>query len=414
MTGIPTIGPKEIQFRSKIEAQWAYLFESFKWEWEYEPYELNGYIPDFIIKMNKVQVLIEIKGDNDIWKEYKPHLKKIRDSGWKGHCIILGSTYNKSETHEGGISVGIFTDKEDVYEKTDDIIIRYSGLDWDFGGEHGGYDLDFSVNCWEHLDEKGFEKFEKMWSIAKNLTQWKGKQNLNNKKDNKIIQSVPKKTFIRAEPEPECQICQDTRISYWSSGCYGACMECSADLVGLIPSYNKSKTDLKTVDNYKSVAQKIYKIANKINNSELCYKDYVTKIIEMCENKIYIPSCEDSMLLSVIYNQNYPILSEIYQDKKYKCIFPYKNIGIEFCDKNYIDSEIYKLIKDAPYILNDHNLPTFLVKTSILENYKNPLRLKNDIGYVYSGAMYYCHKDSIVQNSNNDIPLLDYRSFIKT
>lgn len=256
MTGIPTIGPKEIQFRSKIEAQWAYLFESFKWKWEYEPYELNGYIPDFIIKMNEVQILIEIKGDNDIWKEYKPHLKKIRESGWKGNCIILGSTYKKSESHEGGISVGIFADKIDEIdeidkiEKTDDIIIRYSGLDWDFGGEYGGHDLDFSVNYWKRLDEKGFEKFEKMWSIAKNLTQWKGKQNLNNKVVSK------KSTFIKVKPE--CPACQDTGIAYWSDGCYGACMLCSAHLIDKIPSYDEDTASPQEICEKECLAKKIY------------------------------------------------------------------------------------------------------------------------------------------------------------
>lgn len=29
------------------------------------------------------------------------------------------------------------------------------------------------------------------------------------------------------EQEFECDVCQDTGISYWSDGVYGACMECS-------------------------------------------------------------------------------------------------------------------------------------------------------------------------------------------
>ena len=34
--GIPTIGVRGIQFRSRIEAQWAYIFEKLEWNWEYE------------------------------------------------------------------------------------------------------------------------------------------------------------------------------------------------------------------------------------------------------------------------------------------------------------------------------------------------------------------------------------------
>ena len=50
--GIPTIGVRGIQFRSRIEAQWAYIFEKLEWNWEYEPIDLEGYIPDFIIKFD--------------------------------------------------------------------------------------------------------------------------------------------------------------------------------------------------------------------------------------------------------------------------------------------------------------------------------------------------------------------------
>ena len=46
---IPTIGVREIQFRSRLEAQWASVFEQLMWNWEYEPFDMNGYIPDFII-----------------------------------------------------------------------------------------------------------------------------------------------------------------------------------------------------------------------------------------------------------------------------------------------------------------------------------------------------------------------------
>ena len=83
--GIPTIGVRGIQYRSRIEAQYAYIFEKLGWDWEYEPIDLEGYIPDFIIKFGDEEFLIEIKGDTNIWKEevYKPNIDKILQSGWK-------------------------------------------------------------------------------------------------------------------------------------------------------------------------------------------------------------------------------------------------------------------------------------------------------------------------------------------
>ena len=34
-------------FRSRLEARWAAFFDVCKWDWEYEPVDLNGWIPDF-------------------------------------------------------------------------------------------------------------------------------------------------------------------------------------------------------------------------------------------------------------------------------------------------------------------------------------------------------------------------------
>jgi len=48
------------QYRSRLEAHWAAFFDLLGWEYEYEPYDLNGWIPDFaLIGMN--EILVEVK-----------------------------------------------------------------------------------------------------------------------------------------------------------------------------------------------------------------------------------------------------------------------------------------------------------------------------------------------------------------
>ncbi len=37
--GIPTLGPRGITFRTRLEAKWAWMFEWLKWEWKYVPEE---------------------------------------------------------------------------------------------------------------------------------------------------------------------------------------------------------------------------------------------------------------------------------------------------------------------------------------------------------------------------------------
>jgi predicted nuclease of restriction endonuclease-like RecB superfamily len=45
---------------------------------------LKGYIPDFIITFPDTQVLVEIKGEMNIWDNYKSHYEKVINSGWIG------------------------------------------------------------------------------------------------------------------------------------------------------------------------------------------------------------------------------------------------------------------------------------------------------------------------------------------
>jgi hypothetical protein len=93
---IPTTGIQGIRFRSRIEAQWAEMFTKLGWEWEYEPIDLNGYIPDFIIKFPYKHLLVEVKGDTDI-KNIEQYADKIIKSGWNGEFLLVCSVLNDDD-----------------------------------------------------------------------------------------------------------------------------------------------------------------------------------------------------------------------------------------------------------------------------------------------------------------------------
>lgn len=57
IAAIPTVYAG-VQFRSRLEAKWAAFFDLCGLEWDYEPFDCNGYIPDFLICK---RVLAEIK-----------------------------------------------------------------------------------------------------------------------------------------------------------------------------------------------------------------------------------------------------------------------------------------------------------------------------------------------------------------
>ncbi len=75
-----------VNFRSRLEARWAAVFDLLGWKWEYEPIDLYGYIPDFMLGNLLVEIKPHIGTD---W--YIDAVTKIRQSGWTGIAIVLGS-----------------------------------------------------------------------------------------------------------------------------------------------------------------------------------------------------------------------------------------------------------------------------------------------------------------------------------
>lgn len=49
-----------VNFRSRLEARWAAFFDLCEWKWDYEPFDLDGWAPDFLLK-GKIKALVEVK-----------------------------------------------------------------------------------------------------------------------------------------------------------------------------------------------------------------------------------------------------------------------------------------------------------------------------------------------------------------
>lgn len=88
--GIPT-EYGGVRFRSRVEARWAAFFDQLRWPWEYEPLDLDGYIPDFLLQFPYEPVVVEVK--HEVRREVlEQHSSKIKSSGWKGEWMIVGAT----------------------------------------------------------------------------------------------------------------------------------------------------------------------------------------------------------------------------------------------------------------------------------------------------------------------------------
>lgn len=87
-TGVPTTY-RGRRMRSRLEARWAAMFDSLGWVWEYEPMDLRGWIPDFLVHFQQGDLLVEVKGPIE---EMGPAKHKIEESGWEGEVMLLGAS----------------------------------------------------------------------------------------------------------------------------------------------------------------------------------------------------------------------------------------------------------------------------------------------------------------------------------
>lgn len=192
-TGIPTMY-NGVQFRSRLEAKWAALFDLVGWKWEYEPYDLPGWIPDFVLFGEKENVIVEVK---PFFKLEEYDTKKIVDAiTQSGHSemdiLLLGpSTMRLKEVWADQLSIGwlgeyaswldeSYSEEEmketPVYHPSwgfDEAVLTTHDGKFDFchlycsyhGRMTGGYDG--NIGC------ENPEKFEAYWKKAGNAAQWR-------------------------------------------------------------------------------------------------------------------------------------------------------------------------------------------------------------------------------------------------
>jgi len=86
-----------VRFRSRLEARWAALFDALDWPWAYEPLDLEGYVPDFVLPLEvggrPAPLLVEVKPAL-YYRELEEHEAhaKIARSGWEGDWLVVGAS----------------------------------------------------------------------------------------------------------------------------------------------------------------------------------------------------------------------------------------------------------------------------------------------------------------------------------
>ena len=177
--GIPT-KYKGVQFRSRLEARWAAFFDLCGWQWTYEPIDLDGWIPDFMIS----DVLIEVK-PHRTYAEFGDCLRKIFDADkWQHEILLLGVSPFRGgggfDANVGWLCESAYWD-DDEFSKTlehwiecfaNSPVIRPSHR-VDFCHELGSYSGRATVEYYGSPCDVSYDEVMGMWAEACNATQWK-------------------------------------------------------------------------------------------------------------------------------------------------------------------------------------------------------------------------------------------------
>ena len=86
MNAIPTMY-RGIQMRSRLEATWAAFFDQLGWHWEYEPIDLDGWVPDFLLRTQSRVYYVEVKPITSR-SEFDPYWPKIA-AAKPNHAVLL-------------------------------------------------------------------------------------------------------------------------------------------------------------------------------------------------------------------------------------------------------------------------------------------------------------------------------------
>jgi hypothetical protein len=176
--GIPTMY-RGVRFRSRLEATWACFFDQVGWPWKYEPIDLDGYIPDFILPFQAPEpygpVLVEIKPETRL-DDLRRHTSKLQASGWKGEMLLLGAGPLGEAWCDLYTELGLLT--EDIgWDYWDSAVLHECGKCKrpSFHHQMGSYAC--RVNgCHDgraYHKPLDLSRARALWATAQNATQWK-------------------------------------------------------------------------------------------------------------------------------------------------------------------------------------------------------------------------------------------------
>lgn len=180
--GIPTMY-RGRRYRSRLEARWAAFFTLMDWRFEYEPYDLPGWIPDFVL-YGDAEILVEVKPYSSLQEYDTDKIERaIRGSYKDGReVLLLGSSILdadcwKVDRNRNAASIGWLGEywPESGSYDFDTAVMNHYLQKYGFFHNNGSWkDRMTGLHDGDHyLDLLSLWEAEQLWNLAGNSVQWK-------------------------------------------------------------------------------------------------------------------------------------------------------------------------------------------------------------------------------------------------
>ena len=174
-----------ITFRSRLEARWAHFFESLGWNWTYEPFDTDFYIPDFMIG-GPAPLLVEIKPEAlptvELEAALTKSVEKATEKGWQHEVCALGADpmmFPEAQVFDGREfpAAGLLAERHESGTPAIDRCV------WIRCGSCGDHALIHQTMSWRsrpcghydgdrYVEEPDVEELVRLWRLTADPTRW--------------------------------------------------------------------------------------------------------------------------------------------------------------------------------------------------------------------------------------------------
>jgi len=173
-----------VNFRSRLEARWAAFFDALGWPYEYEPFDVGGYIPDFVL-LGERPVVVEVKPAVSVEEMglYSEKIERGLAGKWDGDYLVVGVTPLFKSAYWEGFCVGLLSEWWPDYDQGSWVPgegvwhrCRCGGCG-DFAFHHEIHS--YAGRPCGHYDGDGYlgritrDEIASRWAHARNEVQWK-------------------------------------------------------------------------------------------------------------------------------------------------------------------------------------------------------------------------------------------------